>query len=381
MSPYLFVIAMEVLCLLLEEETSINPLFEFHPRCVDLRLNHLCFADDLLIFSTASTNFVQVVKEVLGEFEALSRLRANPAKSTCFCAGISDQIKGEVVSLLQISEGSFPIRYLGVPLITKRLTAVDCKMLVSKITARIDSWLVKNLSFAGFLQLISLVIYYLQVYWSRIFIIPKKVIKLNEQKFNRFLWCVQDVKARAKVAWERVCAPKREVGLGIKKLETWNQASMMVHIRNLFAKAGSLWVAWVEIVWLRGKSFWQIPIPHMCSWSWRKILKLRPIARAFLSFKIGAGSRIFLWYDSWHPNGCLENYGFRTSYDAGHNIGPMLSSIIKNGEWHWKSARSKNLVKIQCRLPEISIGNEDTPIWKSNNGKYSCSETWNQLRV
>jgi hypothetical protein len=67
MSPYLFVIAMEVLCLLLEEETSINPLFEFHPRCAGLRLNHLCFADDLLIFSVASTNFVQVVKEVLGE--------------------------------------------------------------------------------------------------------------------------------------------------------------------------------------------------------------------------------------------------------------------------------------------------------------------------
>jgi len=40
-----------------------------------------------------------------------------------------------------------------------------------------------------------------------------------------------------------------------------------------------------------------------------------------------------------------------------------------------------NLVEIQCRLPEISIGNEDTPIWKSNNSKFSYSETWNQLRV
>jgi len=51
------------------------------------------------------------------------------------------------------------------------------------------------------------------VYWFRIFILPKKVIKLIEQKFNRFLWCGLDVKARAKVAWERVCAPKREGGV------------------------------------------------------------------------------------------------------------------------------------------------------------------------
>jgi hypothetical protein len=46
----------------------------------------------------------------------------------------------------------------------------------------------------------------------------------------------------------------------------------------------------------------------------------------------------------------------------------MLSSIIKNGEWHWKSARLDKLVEIQCRIPKISIGNKDAPIWKSNTG-------------
>jgi hypothetical protein len=156
---------------------------------------------------------------------------------------------------------------------------------------------------------------------------------------------------------------------------------MMVHIWNLFARVGSLWVAWVEDVWLKGKSFWQIPIPQKCSWSWKKIMKLRPLAHPFLSFKVGNGDNIFLWYDTWHPAGCLiEKFGHRTIHDAGHNVGPKLSSIIKNGEWYWKGARSDNLVEIQCGLPAISIGNIDTPIWKSSNGKFSCSETWNHLR-
>jgi len=48
-----------------------------------------------------------------------------------------------------MQEGKFPIRYLGVPLIFKRLKTVDCDALVSKIAARIDSWLARNLSFAG----------------------------------------------------------------------------------------------------------------------------------------------------------------------------------------------------------------------------------------
>jgi hypothetical protein len=42
-----------------------------------------------------------------------------------------------------MSEGTLPVRYLGVPLITKRLSAVDCDTLVAKIISRIESWLVK----------------------------------------------------------------------------------------------------------------------------------------------------------------------------------------------------------------------------------------------
>jgi hypothetical protein len=46
-----------------------------------------------------------------------------------------------------------------------------------------------------------------------------------------------------KVAWDKLCFPKKEGGLMIKKLEVWNQASLLNHIWILFTKAGSLWVA------------------------------------------------------------------------------------------------------------------------------------------
>jgi hypothetical protein len=98
--------------------------------------------------------------------------------------------------------------------------------------------------------------------------------------------------------------------------------------------------------------------------------------------KVGDGSSIFLWYDTWHPAGCLtEKYGFRTIYDAGHSIGPKLSSIIRNGEWLWKSARSDSLVEIQSRLPEIPIGNADIPVRKFSKGTFPCFESWNLLRL
>jgi hypothetical protein len=60
---------------------------------LSFEVTHLCFADDLLLFSEASLSSIHVVKAALKEFEELSGLKANPAKSSMFCSGISDQFK------------------------------------------------------------------------------------------------------------------------------------------------------------------------------------------------------------------------------------------------------------------------------------------------
>jgi hypothetical protein len=93
--------------------------------------------------------------------------------------------------------------------------------LIEKITARFNSWTTRHLSFAGRLQLIGSILKSVQMFWSSIFILPKKVIKAFEQKFNHFLWRGQDeVSGGSKVSWEQVCLPKQG-GLGLKRIENW----------------------------------------------------------------------------------------------------------------------------------------------------------------
>jgi hypothetical protein len=84
-SPYLFVLAMEVFSRIMADHTGIHSEFRFHPKCESLRLTHLCFADDLLVFSEASLSSISVIKVALLEFENLSGLKANPSKSSFFC--------------------------------------------------------------------------------------------------------------------------------------------------------------------------------------------------------------------------------------------------------------------------------------------------------
>lgn len=82
----------------------------------------------ICFFTAAEMNSLRIIKPVLAEFEDLSSLKANPAKSTFFCTGVNSEDKKDMVELLQMFEGSLPDRYLGVPLITKRLSAADCEV-------------------------------------------------------------------------------------------------------------------------------------------------------------------------------------------------------------------------------------------------------------
>ena len=240
----------------MDNHIGIHSGFRFHSKCKGLRLTHLCFANDLLVFSEASLSSISVIKATLLEFENLSGLKVNPSKSSFFCYGAFDRVKHVLLEELMMKEGHLSVRYLGVPLISSRLSSADCRTLLDRITSHIDSWLSKNLSYTSRLQLLSSVLYSLQVYWTGIFILPKKIIKAIEQKFNRFLRNGNSENvAKAKVSWSDICFLKKEGGLGLKKLEVWNQCSMLRHIWSLFAKSSFIWIAWVKINLLKKKSF------------------------------------------------------------------------------------------------------------------------------
>ena len=124
--------------------------------------------------------------------------------------------------------GVLPVRYLGVPLVTRRLSERDCIPLVDKITARINHWAVKTLSYVGRFRLIQSVIFSIQNYWSRHFLLPKSVLKKINQLCSSFFWKGNSNTAQGtRVSWNSICHPKDEGGLGLKDILSWNQACLL----------------------------------------------------------------------------------------------------------------------------------------------------------
>ena len=208
---------MEVFSKLLQKGVEECTNFKHHSKCAALKLTHLCFAEDLTVFLGADVQSVQVVLEALDKFTRLLWLRENFTKSEIFIAATPPSLKKKRLNLLQFKEGKLPVIYLGVLLISGKLTENDSKPLIDKITTRTESWAAKSLSYAGRLQSIQSVIFSLQGYWSRMFILPKKVIKAVEQKLSSVLWNGSNTSAsRAKVNWDMVCKPRDEGGLGLR---------------------------------------------------------------------------------------------------------------------------------------------------------------------
>ena len=199
-----------------------NGVFSYHPKCKKVKLTHLCFADDLLIFTKGNMDSVVGVQNVLKLFYTFSGLQVNCAKCEIYSSGVNKENLEEIQSYTGFKLGMLPVRYLGVPLVTRRLTEKDCAPLVDKITARISSWTSKFLSYAGRFQLIQSVLFNIQNYWCRHFILPKGVLRRINQICARFFWFGKDKQAKgARVGWRYICHPKAEGGLGLKESISW----------------------------------------------------------------------------------------------------------------------------------------------------------------
>lgn len=147
-SPYLFIVCMEVLSQLLHKATTKGKIY-VHPKCAKLKLSHLSFVDDLLLFYNASLSSLQGINYVMTEFQQLSGLGVNYNKSELYCSGISDELKCQLPAIIGVKLGYLSVRYLGVPLFSGKLTIKDCALIIDKITGMIKAWTSRFLSFVS----------------------------------------------------------------------------------------------------------------------------------------------------------------------------------------------------------------------------------------
>ena len=138
LSPYLFILCLERLSIRLEEvvrDKLIHPM-SFRGR---VRLSHLFFANDILLFTKAKPRDCRKLNIILQTFYAFSGQIMNASKSRIwFSPRIPRRLKDQVVGIFGIPTTDRIGTYLGTPIFTTRRTTNSYQFLVDKIQKRIE---------------------------------------------------------------------------------------------------------------------------------------------------------------------------------------------------------------------------------------------------
>lgn len=153
---YLFVLVMDLFSRVLASRFDSGYIC-YHSNTEDLKISHLMFADDVMIFFDGGSSSLHGINETLENFAGWSGLSMNRDKTQLFHAGLSQE-ETTALQYYGFPIGSLPIRYLGLPLMSRKLKIGEYAPLLDKLIARFNAWSTKSLTFVGCTLLISTVI-------------------------------------------------------------------------------------------------------------------------------------------------------------------------------------------------------------------------------
>lgn len=84
---------------------------------------------------------------------------------------MEEHIKDQILQLIDFTIGTMPMKYLSLPLSSKKWCKMDCQGLVDQNTHRITSDYSRTLSYARRLQVINVVLFSIYNIWGAVLIL------------------------------------------------------------------------------------------------------------------------------------------------------------------------------------------------------------------
>ncbi|XP_074297364.1 uncharacterized protein LOC141628077 [Silene latifolia] len=91
-----------------------------------------------------------------------------------------------------------------------------------------------------------------------------------------FLWGVEEGHHKLVFKnWDSFCLPRKEGGVNIKEILSWNKTQLMIWIRKLELDSNTIWAEWVKAYLLKGKSIWEFQVTTAHSWGIHNIVSCK----------------------------------------------------------------------------------------------------------
>jgi len=228
---------------------------------------------------------------------------------------------------------------------------------------------------AGRVQLIKSVIQSMLLHCLTIYSWPPKLFKDLEKWMRNFVWRGNiKQKKLVTVAWQKMCKPFKEGGLGIRSLANINEAGNLKNCWEIL-QSDLQWAKLVRSRVLRSNK----PIRHFVSSSvWNGAKHKFQTIQDNVTWKIGNGESIRLWLDSW----CGEPLATYLNIPdhLHHLLQSKLSTYLMDHRWSVPQVFLNAYPQLQLKLFLTTVPNtykEDKIIWKpSHDGNLSFKDVY-----
>jgi hypothetical protein len=233
---------------------------------------------------------------------------------------VSDVLINDLTTEFGCLIGSMPFTYLGLPLGTSKQHIID----LVPLACRLERILACNscfLSQGDCLQLINSALASIPLHFLCSLQVQIGFMNQIDRILRQCLWRdnVGGSPKQSLAAWEIICMPKANGGLGAVNFHKQNAALLIKHLDEFY---NHMDIPWVHLLWT---SYYVGKVTHsenLCgSFWWRDVLKLVDNFRGVAAVKHGKGDTYLFWTDDWLLNG--SNRPLRSRF-------PCLFSYVRD---------------------------------------------------
>lgn len=178
------------------------------------------------------------------------------------------------------------------------------------------------------------------------------------------------------MSWQNLTRSKSLGGFGYEK---FNTALLAKQFWRLSKEPNTLWAKFLKSIYFPNADVWEVPVPRLCSWSWRSLLHGREFLKRHRSWVIGNGKSVRVEGDRWIKDGQRIISGVP---DA-QNLSVADIIIPETKVWDIRKINtifSPETVKDILAVPIANRDVEDRFIWPhSTDGNYSVRTGYQAL--
>ncbi|KAE8808716.1 hypothetical protein D1007_14799 [Hordeum vulgare] len=337
-SPLLFNLAMDALAGILDKARLVGHIVGVVGHLIPGGgVSHLQYAVDTMIMVSRSDSDITNLKFLVLCFEETSGLKINFDESEVVVLGYSEAEQLRIADNLNCKLVTFPISYLGMPLVESRVLVSGFDPLVGRVASCAEPWCDRFTSKGSKSILISSNLASLPMYMMGLYILPEGVHSAFDKELARFFWQAGDGRPKYHmVKWADVCVPKDRGGLGIPASRRMNVALMLRWVWRILQGDGGLWLQLIEAKYLRGRPLLACSLANGSQF-WKSIQSIKHYIRLGLRISVGDGSGTQFWLDPWLEGEPLR-FRFRDSLLSAPTLLSLFLHLLWKTDGMWHSA-------------------------------------------